>query len=152
RVCHELERRPGNEAELVEVAQELRVSVRDAGDGDARTRFELEKRSVALRDEPELAVRDRIAVRVVRRVPEVLVDPRLELRREGVLEQLRLRVHLVERKTEPVDEVSFEQAVVPNDLERALPASLRERDAAIREPLDEPELVEALRHRRRRRC
>ena len=44
----------------------------------------------------EVRVRDRVAVRVVRREAELLVDPRLELLREDVLEPVGLVVHLVD--------------------------------------------------------
>jgi hypothetical protein len=44
----------------------------------------------------EIAVRDRVAVRIVRREPELCVDLRLELLGKGVLEELRLGMHLVE--------------------------------------------------------
>ncbi len=103
-------------------------------------------------DEAELAVGDRVAVRIVRRVSELLVDLRLELLGQRVLEQLRLGVHLVEGETEPVDEVALEQAVMAKHLERPEAALVGQRDAAIGQPLDEPELVQALGHRRRRRC
>ena len=91
-------------------------------------------------------------MRIVRRVPELLVDLRLELLRERVLEQLRLGVHLVEGEPEPVDEVALEQTVMAQHLERPEAALLGQRDATIGQPLDEPELVEALGHRGRRRC
>ncbi len=46
--------------------------------------------------EPELPVGNRVAVRIVRRKPELLVDLRLELLGERVLEELRLGVNCVE--------------------------------------------------------
>ena len=61
---------------------------------------------------PQLSIGDRVAVRVVRRKPELGVDLRLELLGERVLEELRLRMDLVEREPEPVDQVALEQAVV----------------------------------------
>ena len=85
--------------------------------------------------EPELAVGDRIAVRVVRREPELLVDLRLELFGERVLEKLCLGVDGVERQSEAVDEVALEQAVMPHDLQRAASAGVgraRRRGGAAR--------------------
>ena len=116
-----------------------------------RSRLEVEQRSVVAVDDAKVAVGDRVAVGIVGREAELLVDLRLELFRERVLEQLGLRVHLVEREPEPVDEVALEQPVVTEHLERAEPPGFRERDTAMRHPLDEPELGEALRHRGRRR-
>ena len=67
-----------------------------------------------------------------------------------MLEELGLGVHLVERQAEAIDEVTLEQAVVPQHLERVRAARVREGDASIRKSLDQPQLVEALGHRRRR--
>ena len=152
RLREHFDARVRDEPELAEVAQELRVAVRDARDRSARARLEVEQRPALAVDEAQLAVRNRVAVRVVRREAELLVDLRLELLGQRVLEELRLGVHLVEREPEPIDEVALEQAVVPQDLERAAPSLVGERDAAVREPLDQAELVEPLRHRRRRRA
>ena len=92
-----------------------------------------------------------IAVRIVGRVPELGVDLCLELLGEGVLEPVGLGMYLVEREAEPVREVALEKPVVARDLEGPTLALRRERDAAIRSALDEPELREALRHRGRGR-
>ena len=52
--------------------------------------------SDGLRRPLEVRVRNRVAVRVVRREPERLVDPRLELLGERVLQPVGLVVHLVD--------------------------------------------------------
>ena len=74
----------------------------------------------------QAGVRDRVAVRVVRRVAELLVDARLELLRENVLEPVGLVVHRVDRNAERLGEVLLEQPVVADDLERDLRRRPRE--------------------------
>ena len=66
----------------------------------------------------EVRVRDRVAVRVVRREAERLVDPRLELLRDRVLEPVGLVVHVVDVDPERLREVELEQPVVADHLER----------------------------------
>ena len=51
-------------------------------------------------------------------------------------------MNLVERHPEPVDEVALEQAVMPEHLEGTAPPGIGERDAAVRHPLDQAELVQ----------
>src|SRR5439155_8757492 len=110
---------------------------------------ELDEALVAAASYTELAVRNRPAVRVVRRIAELLVDLRLELLRERVLEPVGLRVHLVDGEAEPIREVALEQPMVSQDLQCATFADLRQRDAFVRPALDEAELGEPLRHRGR---
>ena len=59
-------------------------------------------------------------MRVVRREAERLVDPRLELLGERVLEPVGLRVDGVDPEPELLGEVQLEQAMVPDDLDRDL--------------------------------
>ena len=68
----------------------------------------------------ELARRDRIAVRVARRVAELGGDQVLELLGEHVLEHLGLGVHAVPRDPEALGQVELEQPVVADHLERHL--------------------------------
>jgi Multicopper oxidase len=149
RIGDELEIRAGDEPELAEVAEQLGVAVRDPGDGRPHPGLEVEQGPVVGVLYTEIPIRDRVAVRVVRRVSELLVDLGLQLLGQRVLEELRLGVHCVEREPQAVDEVALEQPVMTEDLERATPARVGEGDAPVREPLDEAELVEALRHRGR---
>ena len=58
-------------------------------------------------------------MRVVRRVAERAVDPRLELLREHVLEAVGLVVDVVDVEAERLREVELDQPVVADDLERA---------------------------------
>ena len=90
-------------------------------------------------------------MRVDGRIAEGLVDPRLELLREHVLEPVRLGVNLVERHPERVRQVALEQAMVPQHLERAQPPLVGQHHAAVGRPLDEAELGEPLHHRGRGR-
>jgi hypothetical protein len=85
-------------------------------------------------------------VRIVGGVAERLVDVSFELLREGVLEPVRFRMHLVEREAERLGEVLLEQPVVANDLERRPFPLSGQRRALIRLVLDEPELRELLDH------
>jgi len=100
----------------------LRHSVRHARDRRRIARDEIHERPSGRVLESELGVRDRVAVRVMGREAELGVDLRLQLLRECVLEQLRLRVHLVEREPEAVHQVQLEQAVVAEHLECAAPS------------------------------
>jgi hypothetical protein len=90
-------------------------------------------------------------VRIVRRIAERLVDPRLELLGEHVLEPVGLVVDLVDVDPERLREVELEQAVVSDHLERHLLAVRRQGDAAVGRVLDETECRELLHHRARRR-
>ena len=92
-----------------------------------------------------------MAVRVVRRVAERGVDPRLELLGEDVLEPVGLGVHLVERHAEGVRQEQLEQPVVAKHLERDAAARLGQRHAAVGRAFDEPVGGELLRHARDRR-
>jgi FtsP/CotA-like multicopper oxidase with cupredoxin domain len=147
RVGDELEIRAGDEAELTEVAEQVGVTVGNARDRRADAGLEVEQRAAVRLHDAEVAIRDGVAVRVVRRISQLLVDLRLELLGERVLEELRLGMDLVEREPEAIDQVALEQPVMPEDLERAQPTCVGEGDAPVRESLDEAELVEALRHR-----
>ena len=61
----------------------------------------------------------------------MLVDVRLELLGERVLEPVRLGVHGVEREAERLSEVLLEQAVVADDLERGPLALVRSASAPL---------------------
>ena len=86
-------------------------------------------------------------MRIVRRIAERAIDPRLELFRDHVLEPFRLVMDVVHVQSERLGEVELEQAVVANDLERNLFARARERDPAIRLVSGEAQGRELLHHR-----
>ena len=113
--------------------------------------LELRERSQRRRADPEVGVGDRITVRVVRRVAERLVDPRLELLRKRMLEPVRLRVHALDRHAERLREVLLEQPVVADHLDRRPLPRRGQRDPPVRLVVDEAERRELLQHRRRRR-
>ena len=147
----DLERVAEPDAALVEVAQHLRVGVRDADEAAGRAGLErLERAGVALVD-LEVDARDRVAVRVVRRLAELGGDARLEVLGDHVLERLGLLVHAVPRHAEVLGEVELEQPVVAQHLERDALAGRREQHAAVGHVLDEAALGELLEHRRDRR-
>src|SRR3954453_11553446 len=64
----------------------------------------------------EVCIGDRIAVRIVRRESERLVDARLELLPEHVLQPVGLVVHVVDADAQRLREVELEQPVVPDHL------------------------------------
>src|SRR5439155_13631884 len=68
-----------NEGELGEVAQEGRVAVGNPLDGCLLARGESIERAQLRAVDLQARVRDRVTVGVVRRIAELLVDPRLEL-------------------------------------------------------------------------
>jgi 1,4-dihydroxy-6-naphthoate synthase len=90
-------------------------------------------------------------VRIVGREAESAIDALLELLRQDVLEPVCLVVHIVHVQSQSLREVQLEQPVVANHLERDLLAGIRERHAAVRRVLEQPERGELLHHRARRR-
>ena len=118
----DLEAVAGRDAELGEVAQHLRVGVRDAHEHAGRA---VSKRREASRSRSSISscgVRDRVPVRVVRGVAELRRDQLLELLGQHVLEHLGLVVHAVPRHAQRLREVQLQQAVVAQHLERDAPA------------------------------
>ena len=123
---------PGAMPALGQVAQHLRVGVRDAHEGRARRRLEVGQRD--RRRAPSITRsrrRDRVAVRIERGVAELGRDQLLELLGEGVLEHLGLGVDPVPRHVERLGEVELEQPVVADHLEREALAGLGELDAVV---------------------
>src|ERR671911_2730827 len=90
----------GNQAELVEVAQQRVVRVRHPLDRRGLAGLELVQAAQLALRELQLRARDRVAVRVVRREAERGVDQRLQLLRDGVLEPVGLGVDGVDRDAE----------------------------------------------------
>ena len=141
---------PGSDPAVGEVAQHLGVGVGDphehaagAGLGGG------EALGLELLDH-EVGGRDRVAVRVARRVAELGRDQRLELLGEHVLEHLGLVVHAVPRHAEALGEVELEQPVVADHLERHARALGGQLHAPVGHVLHQPELVELADHARRR--
>ena len=144
-------RPPGTRRSPREVAQEVGVGVRHAADRGVLARLERVQGAQALRLHSQPSVGDRIPVRVVGGVAELLVDARLELFGEDVLEPVSLRVHGVDRDAERLREVLLEESMVPDDLERDLGPCLGEQDAVVRRVLGQAKRCELLQHRRHRR-
>src|SRR6476659_127239 len=94
---------PGAEQEPVaglnltfsQVAQHRRVAVGDAREDAALARLEIVQRHRVLHRDLEVAIRDRVAVRVPNGLPELGGDQLLELLADVVLEGFGLGVHLV---------------------------------------------------------
>ena len=101
-----------------QVAQHLRVGVRDAHEAPAAPASSASSATGRPSSISRSRGRDRVAVRVVRRVAELRGDQLLELLGEHVLEHLGLVVHAVPRHAERLGQVELEQAVVADDLER----------------------------------
>ncbi len=106
--------------------------------------------SVAHLFDHEVGGRDRVAVRVARRVAELGGDQLLELLGEDVLEHLRLVVHAVPRHAQAGGQVELEQPVVAQHLERDASALRGQPHALVGHVGDEAELVELAHHPRGR--
>ena len=91
-----------------------------------------------------VGVRDRIAVRIVRREAERPVDARLELLRQRVLEPVGLGVHLVEAQAERLARYCSSSRWWRITSSAARSPARRELDPAVRLVLDEPERGELL--------
>ena len=100
----DLELRAGHDPALAEEAEHLGIGVGDPDEGRRLARLELVERRRRRLGELQLAARDRVAVRVDRRVAELRRDQLLELLRERMLEHLGLGVHLVPGHAEALDE------------------------------------------------
>jgi hypothetical protein len=87
---------------------------------------------------------------VVRRIAERRVDARLDLFRKRVLEPVGLGVNGIDLESECLGEVLLQQPVVPDHLDRDLPARGGEDRAAVALVADEAEGGEPLQHGRRR--
>ena len=113
------------DALLGQVAQHLRVGVRDAHEAPAGTDRQLVQAAGLALLQVERRRRDRVAVRVDRRVAELRGDQLLEVVGEDVLEHLGLGVHAVPRHPQHLGQVALEQAVVADHLERDAPSGRR---------------------------
>jgi len=137
----------GQQVELGEVPEEASVPVGNP----------LDRRGLARRERvegPELRALDvqrrvwnGITVRVVGGIPECLIDPRLELLRDDVLEPVGLVVHGVDPEAQGLCQVLLQEAVVSDYLEGDLPAGLGELDPLVGSMVGQPEGGELLQHR-----
>jgi 1-acyl-sn-glycerol-3-phosphate acyltransferase len=134
------------EADLVCLAvptRDLPVAMGEIGDRlGSRTSLLVSSKGLVDR---QIRARDRIAVRIVRRVAEPVGDQRLQLLGDVVLQDLGLVVDAVPRHAE-LRQKQLEQAVVPDHLERDAPAVLGQRDAVVGLVRDEAELGEPADH------
>ena len=89
-------------------------------------------------------------MRIVGREAERLVDPRLELLGERVLQPVGLVVHLVDVDPERLREIQLEKAVVADHLEGDLLPGRGQRDAPVGRVRNETQRRELLHHRARR--
>src|SRR5262249_17768299 len=96
-------------------------------------------------------VRDRVAVRVVRRKAEGPVDPGFELLGDHVLEAVSLVVDVVDVQAQGLRQVQLEQAVVPDYLECDPLARRTQARAAVFLVLEQIERRQLLHHRGRGR-
>jgi hypothetical protein len=140
----------GNQPEISQVAEKRGIIIGDAHDRGPPSLLDFSERSRLCSVERELARRNRITVRVVTRIPEKLVDLRLDPVGEMVLEEFGFGVHLVPAEPERLGQVELEEAMVTDDLECDTLAGRRERGAAVGLVLDEIEAEELLEHARHR--
>ena len=95
-------------------------------------------------------VRNRIAVRIVRRTAEHLVDALDQPLGHDVLELLGLVVHFVPAHAHHLDQKQLDEAMAPEHEAGELLAGSRQTHAAVRLVFGEPRLRQRLHHRRRR--
>ena len=143
--------RAGQDLARGQVAQDLGVGVGDAHDGGLGAGLQRRQARGPLLGDHEVGGRDRVAVRIVRRMAELGRDQRLQLVREHVLEHLGLLVDTVPRHAERLGQEELEQPVVADHLQRQPRAGLRQPDAAIALVRDQAELGELAHHRARGR-
>ena len=136
------------QAALRQVLQQLGRAVRDARDARRRAGVAVRERYRRDVDDRAVAGRDRIAVRIVRRLAELRRDALLEALGDVVLEAFGLGVHLVPRHAEVLDQEQLQQPVVAQHLERGSRAARRQHDAVVRLVLDQAQRVELLDHAR----
>jgi hypothetical protein len=129
-----------------QVAQHRRVVVGDAREAAALPGFERVERRRRLLDHLEVTGRDRVAVRIVRRIPERRGNQLFELLGDVVLEHLGLVVDTIPRHAERLRQVQLEQPVMAQNLERDAPARLGQLHPVVRGMLDQAEPVELLDH------
>ena len=141
------------DAVICEVAQHLRVGVRNAhepSDGTDRQLVEAARRALV---DLKRDGRDRIAVRVNRRVAKAAGDQLLKLLREHMLEHLGFGVHAIPGHSELLGEKQLKQPVMAQHLKRDPAALVGQPHAAIGLMLEQPhvrELAQHARHRPRR--
>ena len=121
-----------------QVAEQLGVAIGNLLHGRSFARCEPAERLSFRVDDSQLRVGDRIAVRVLRRRAERLVDERLERFGESVLEAVCLGMNGVEPELERLGQVELEQTVVAEQLERDPLAGSGQANAAIELVVDEP--------------
>ena len=146
-----LESRARGDAALAEEAEHRRVGVGDAHERPLLARLERVQTAALVGGDRQLRARDRVAMRVERRVAELGGDQLLELLGEDMLEPLGLGVHLVPAHAQALDQEQLEQAMVANHLERDGPSALGQTRTAIQLMLDQPERGQLAQHRRHRR-
>ena len=145
-----LEALSGRDPALCQISEHLRVGVRDPHERPAGALFHLLQRLRLSLEDLQVPGRDRIAVRVVRGVPELRGDQLFELLGEHVLKHLGLGVDAIPRHSKALHQVQLEQPVVANHLERHAPSRVGQRHTAVRDVLHIPEFAHPLDHPRRR--
>src|SRR5829696_9251853 len=101
-----------------QVAEHRGFRVRDSHEGPAIARLQVGEDTSLLSFDDAVAGGDRVAVRVVDGVPELVGDALLELFGEHVLEDFGLAVHAIPGNVELVGEEPLEQPMMADDLER----------------------------------
>src|SRR5919204_4428906 len=101
---------------LGQVAEHRGVAVRDAGEDAALPGLQVAERHRVLDRDLQIAVRDRIAVRIPRRLPELGRDQLLELLRDVVLQHLGLLVDPVPGHAKHLGQEELDQPVVADRL------------------------------------
>ncbi len=139
------------DAELGQVAEHLRVGIGHANEPSRGTDRELVEAAGRALVDLEQGRRDRIAVRIDRRMTEPLCDQLLELLGEDVLEHLRLGMHPIPRHPELLSEEQLEQTVMAQHLQSNTAALVGQAHTVIGLMLDDPDLGQLAHHPRHRR-
>ena len=135
---------------LGQETQHLRVRIRHPDERAPLARLELIQTLTRHVGDRELAIGDRIAVRIEGRVAELDGDRLLQLLRDDVLEPFRLRVDLIPAHAQALGQIQLEQAMMAQHLQRHPPARLGQAHAAIALVHDQAERVELAQHPRHR--
>jgi len=150
-LLHDLDRDAGAHTDLGEVTQRLAVTVVDPLDEERRSRSRpVQPLAPALRVAAS-GRRDGIAVRVDRGVAEVVVDASEQPVAHGVLEDLRLGMHLVPRHVERLGEECLQEAVAADHRPGVVRPMRGQRRSVVLPPHDQAVRLKPLEHRRDRR-
>jgi hypothetical protein len=135
---------------LSQVSQHRGIAVGDADEDGLLSWLQVDEGQGVVVTDRQVAIRNRVAVRVEVRLTQLRRDQFLQLLRDVMLEDLGLRVHPVPGHVQHLREEQLEQAVVPDHLQGD-PLALRgEACAVIGRVLDQALIRKTAEHSRGR--